>query len=136
MSNSNSEIIPILQKASEGLLMPSESEYPFEPFVWSGQVEEPLVPKKLLELTAYPQDLPVETVAVDYLFRHLAQHQDWHDEQQKEDVQKYQQLVEVLKNNLSDLQVYRVGERNIDVYIIGKTQTGDLAGLATKVVET
>ena len=45
-------------------------------------------------------------------------------------------LVETLKSHLSDIQVYRLGERSIDVYIAGKTSEGDLAGLSTKVVET
>jgi hypothetical protein len=42
----------------------------------------------------------------------------------------------MLKNNLCDIKVYRFGRRNIDVYMVGKTPTGDYAGLATKVVET
>jgi len=42
----------------------------------------------------------------------------------------------VLESNLSDIQVFRVGEINIDIYVVGKIQSRDLAGLATKVVET
>ena len=45
MSDSNSEITKKLKEASSDLLMPSESEYPFEPFVWSG-VSDPLNPTK------------------------------------------------------------------------------------------
>jgi len=32
--------------------------------------------------------------------------------------------------------VYRLSKIEIDVYIIGETPAGDLAGLSTKVVET
>jgi hypothetical protein len=32
--------------------------------------------------------------------------------------------------------VYRLGTVEIDVYIAGKTPSGDLAGVSTKVVET
>ncbi len=134
MSNSD-EITAKLKEASTGLLMPSESDFAFEPFLWSG-VKEPLTPEKILELTNHPQNSKVETVDLSYLFRNLAQEQEWHDEQQKENVGKYRNLVEVLESNLSDIQVFRVGEINIDIYVVGKIQSGDLAGLATKVVET
>jgi hypothetical protein len=51
-------------------------------------------------------------------------------------VHRFQNLVSILKQNLSQLQVYRVGDRSIDVYIVGVTPGGDWAGLATKLVET
>jgi hypothetical protein len=51
-------------------------------------------------------------------------------------VQRFQNLVSVLKQNLSQLQVYRVGNIEIDVYIVGVTDGGGLAGLSTKLVET
>ena len=51
-------------------------------------------------------------------------------------MQQFQNLVSVLKQNLSQLQVYRVGNTNIDAYIIGVTPGGGLAGLSTKLVET
>jgi hypothetical protein len=51
-------------------------------------------------------------------------------------VQRFQNLVSVLKQNLSQLQVYRVGNTNIDAYIVGVTPGGELAGLSTKLVET
>ncbi|MFB2767899.1 nuclease A inhibitor family protein [Pelatocladus sp. BLCC-F211] len=36
----------------------------------------------------------------------------------------------------SEYPLYRVGEIEIDVYIVGETTEGNLAGLSTKVVET
>ena len=35
------EVLGTLTAASEGLLFPSESEYPLEPFRWEGQKGEP-----------------------------------------------------------------------------------------------
>ena len=113
--------------------MPSESEYPFEAFRWLGENE--LTNQKLLELTSHPADSPVETVALDYLFRNVAHEKEWHDEVQKANVSKFQNLVSTLEKNLTDIKVYRVGTIDIDVYIVGKNE-GELAGLSTKVVET
>jgi len=124
------------KQTSHDLLMMSESEYPFEVVVWSGQAQEVLTNQKLLELTSHPPDTPIEIVELDYFFRNCAEEKEWHDEIQKQDVQKFQALVKTLKDNLTDIKVYRLGTIDIDVYVIGKTSSGDLAGISTKVVET
>ncbi|RCJ41939.1 nuclease [Nostoc minutum NIES-26] len=130
------EITEKLKQASNGLLMLSESAYPFEIFLWSNQGQEPLTNEKLLQLTGHPQETSVEEVELDYLFRNCAVEKEWHDEIQKQNVQKYQLLIKTLKDNLTDIQVYRVGTISINVYIVGKTPSRDLAGISTKVVET
>lgn len=130
------EITEKLKQASDGLLMMSESEYPFEAFLWSNQAQEPITAQKLLQLTGHPQDSPIEEVELEDFFRNCAFEQEWHNELQKSDVNKFQTLVESLKENLKSIKVYRIGTRNIDVYIIGKTLDEDLAGVSTKIVET
>ncbi|MBE9053418.1 nuclease A inhibitor family protein [Nostocales cyanobacterium LEGE 11386] len=130
------EITEKLKQASDGLLMMSESEYPFEVFLWSNQAQEPLTNQKLLQLTGHPPETLVEEVDLDYFFRNCAEEKEWHDEIQKQDVQKFQTLVTTLKDNLTDIKVYRLGTIEIDVYIVGKTLSGDLAGFFTKVIET
>jgi hypothetical protein len=127
------EIVEKLKEASTGLLMMSESDYPFEVVQWEGAA--PATQEKILQLTD-SQNLQVEVVELDYLFRNCAFEQEWHNELQKKDVKRYQTLMQTLKDNLSDISVYRVGQINIDAYIIGQTQNGDLAGLVTKLVET
>ncbi len=130
------EITEKLKQASDSLLMMSESEYPFEIFLWAGEAQETLTNKKLLQLTGHPQETLVEEAEIDYIFRNCAQEKEWHDETQKQNVHKFQSLVKTLKDNLTDIKVYRLGMINIDVYIVGKTPSGDLAGISTKVVET
>jgi len=125
-------IAETLAQASQGLLMPSESEYPFEVFIWK-DVE--LTPQKILELTNYPPATFIEQVELDYFLRNVATEKDWHDKIQKENVANFQNLVQVIKDNLAEIRVYRIGTIEVNVYIIGKTNDG-LAGLATKVIET
>ncbi|MCF2145120.1 nuclease A inhibitor family protein [Desmonostoc muscorum LEGE 12446] len=129
------EISEKLKLSSADLLMISESDYPFEVVLWTGQAQS-LTTQKLLQLTNHPQDSQVEEIELDYLFRNCAYEKEWHDEQQKQNVKKFQTLVQTLQNNLNEIKVYRIGTINIDVYILGKTPSGDLAGLSTKVVET
>jgi len=129
------EITGILKQSSADLLMMSESDYPFEVVFWTGPLDG-LTTQKLLQLTNHPPDSQVEEVDLDYFFRNCAYEKEWHDEQQKQNVKKFQILAQTLKNNLNEIKVYRIGTINIDVYILGKTSSGDLAGLSTKVVET
>ncbi len=123
-----------LQKASEGLLFLSETDAPFEVIHW--QTQEQLTPAKLLQLTGHPPNSPVELRTVDEFFAIATVEEDWHDEEERETVKRFQNLVSTLKQNLSQLQVYRVGSTNIDAYIVGVAQSGDWAGLSTKLVET
>lgn len=124
-----------LTQASEGLLFPSESDAPFEAIRWKRD-DQPFTPAKLLELTGHPPNAPVQVVDFDKFFAPAVAEEDWHDEDERETVQRFRQLVNVLKETLSQLQVYRVGDRTIDAYIVGVTPSGDWVGLTTQVVET
>jgi len=115
-----------LKQASEGLLFGSETDAPFEVVSW--QTQEQLTPAKLLKLRNHPPHAPVELRTVDEFFARATQEEDWHDQEERETVQRFQNLVSVLKQNLSQLQVYRVGSVEIDVYIIGVIPDGDWAG--------
>lgn len=135
MTNTNSEIIDQLKSACDGLLCMSESDYPFEVFLWES-LKAPLTKEKILQQTGHPQDTPVQVVTVDDFFRVATTEQDWYGEEELATLKQYQDLVKILKQNLSNLEVYRLGEREIDVYIVGQTPVGNLAGLSTKVIET
>jgi len=125
-------IIETLTQASQGLLMPSESEYPFDVLSWE---DAELTSEKILELTHYPPATSIEEVDLDYFFRNVATEKDWHDSIQKKNVAKFQNLVQVIKDNLAEIRVYRIGTIEISIYIVGKTNDG-VAALATKVIET
>lgn len=134
MTKTDSEILDQLKLASDGLLFMSESEYPFEVFLW--ERVGLLTPEKVLQQTNHNQDTPVKVASLDDFFRVAVTEEDWHGEEEQETVKKFQNLVQTLKTNLSNLQVYRLGTVEVDAYIVGQTPTGDSAGLSTKVVET
>jgi hypothetical protein len=81
----------------------------------------------LLQLTEHPPDAPVKVVSADDFFARATQEEDWHDEEERETVKRFQNKVSVLKQNLSQLQVYRVGSIDIDAYIVGLRDGGELA---------
>ncbi len=135
MSKTNLEIIDQLKKATEGLLFISESESAWEIFLWESPPLS-ITPDKICQHTNHPQDTQVQVREADDFFKVATTAEDWHGLEEKESVAKYQTLVEILKTNLSNLQVYRLGDIEIDVYIVGQTPSGDLAGITTHVVET
>jgi hypothetical protein len=130
----NSEIAEQLKLASDGLLFMSESEYPFEVFIWEDAAR--ITPQEVVRRMGHSPDSPTHTISVDNFFSAATTEEDWHGEEEKEIVAKFQALVQTIKLNLANPIVYRLGKIEIDVYIIGETPSGALAGLSTKVVET
>jgi hypothetical protein len=117
--------VEALRKAAKGLLFPSESEAKLEPFLWEGG--DKMTGARLLELSGAEKGTPVEEVSLDDFFRVVPQ----------EDRAKFDRLAQVLRGQLSDVKVYKVGEEaEKEAYIVGKTTDGQWAGLKTTVVET
>lgn len=124
-----------LTTASSGLLMPSESDHPFTPFIWTGAARPALTTTRLLDLTAHAPGTPVEVVDLGFFFRNVAVRQPWHDRQQAMDVRRFQRLMRVIEQHLADVRVYREGTNRIDAYIVGRCGN-DLTGLSTTLIET
>lgn len=136
IKRNNSSVIEILQKASADLLFISESESPFEVFFWELPEGTEVTSEMMLQQTGISADTPIDFSDLESFFSVATTHQDWHGSFEKEIVEKYQHLGQTLQENLTDIQVIRIGKINIDIYIIGKTADGNLAGLKTQVVET
>jgi Nuclease A inhibitor-like protein len=133
MTSRDTALLDTLKQASQGMLYTSESDYPFDVFSWQTNT---LTPKQVLLETKHPENTPVQVWELDRFFAPALDQKDWYGPEEKEIVAQYQHLVHTLQTTLSDLHVYRVGEIELDVYIVGKTPEGSLAGLSTKVVET
>ena len=123
-----------LRAASAGLLFPSETDAPLEPFELASPT---LAPQAILQAGSYPAGTAVTSRDIDSFFAPATTPRDWHSPAEQEAVRQFQALVALLKQQLQDLQVYRVGESGtIDVYIVGRAADGALIGLRTHVVET
>jgi hypothetical protein len=101
-----------LEKATNGLLYASESDYPFE--IVENSAPENLQNSKEIEF--------------EHFFKNLTAEQDWFGEEAA--------LQKLLKENLTDLKVFKIGETDIEIYILGKTKSGAFMGLKTRSVET
>jgi hypothetical protein len=127
------EIIDLLTKATADLLWSSESDYPFEIVTWPQDTA--LTPTALFRKLPDPNS-PIETMSVTELFEPILTIEDWYADAELAQVNRYTDLLHAIESNLIDPQVFRVGEVEIAIYIVGKTPDGDVMGLKTYVVET
>lgn len=112
----------------------SESDYPLQVV----QLDRPSasLEEVLLRFSEKEPGNPIEKQELDYFFRNAARIDPMATPVQQQTAHRFQQLVKVLKEELTDIQVYRIGEVEIDAFIIGRLPDGTHAGLRTKLIET
>ena len=118
--------VDALAKASKGLLFPSETDAPLEPFLWESAGDK-LTNDKVRQVAGAPKGAAVEETTLDDLLSTVPE----------EDRPQFDKLAAAIKQQLSGVKVYKVGdEPEKQVYVVGKTSDGLWAGLKTTVVET
>jgi hypothetical protein len=120
-----------LSTLSKDLLFPSESEFPLEPFIWESTT---LLLANILIRAQKNADTPIESITLEEFFAPVTDEQPWFDDQDREIAQRFRDLRTDI-SILEDVQVFKVGQIEIDVYIVGAIGI-DLVGLHTKVIET
>ncbi len=132
-------LIAALEEASRDLLYMSESDYPLTPFLWEREKvgEAGVTPESVAAFAGHPADTPVETADFESFFEAAQAEEEWYEPEELLQAKGFQNLVALLKAQLADLQVYKVGgEPEREVFVVGRTETGDYAGVSTRVVET
>lgn len=81
-----------------------------------------------------PDGPKVEVEELPHFFRHHTDAESGYVD--KETAQRFQDLQTFLQQSLRDVKVYRVGERRITALIVGKTDSGEIAGLKIYLIET
>jgi Nuclease A inhibitor-like protein len=126
---STKEIIDLLKQNTVDLLWISESDYPFQIVVWSdNEINSMLFSDRANE--------KIEMISLDDFFAPALEVEDWYEIEELATVDRYKLLLETIKSNLTELKVFRIGSLEIDLYIVGKTPSGDIIGLQTTIVET
>lgn len=118
-------VVKELNAAVKGLLYQSETDAPLEAFAWPGAAGPP-DEAAVRANTGAADEAPVEKQTLAAFTRTIA-------EESRGD---YAPLFALLRNKLKGVAVFKVGEVNIDVYIVGRTTDGQYAGVKTKAVET
>lgn len=129
------ELVTLLQGLVEGLTWMSETDAPLHVLYWDNSMVLESN-EQLLQHMQHPRTAVVGVGEVDQFFEPAVAEQDWFGEEEKETAARYRSLLSVLKQHLSHLKVYRVGEVEIDVYVLGRTEADSVVGIATQIVET
>ena len=123
-----------IKKAVKGLFYMSETDAPIQ--VFAGSEADAVTQENLLSQIGKETDTPVETRDFEEFFSQLTTIQDWFGDEEKATSEKYARLKDLLKNNLKDLTVFRIGSEEIDIFIVGIDSQGKLTGIKTQAVET
>jgi hypothetical protein len=81
-------------------------------------------------------DSPIETKPAEDFFQRLIKDREWHGEDERKRVRRFRKLSKVIFENLEDVAVLRVGRIRIDIFVVGYDADGNIAGIATRSVET
>jgi hypothetical protein len=136
MALSDAEIVDLLTAATTDLWWTSESDEPFTIVRWPDWIVNPLDGLALAKPIEADTATPITPVDLDEFFQRAITPQEWHEAVDRALIDRYEQLLCTLKQALTDLQVYRVGHCEVDVYIVGKTPAGHWLALKTMVVES
>ena len=121
----------VLDVAADGpatrLLAPF-ADAPFEAFSW-GKANGNLTPAIVQKLTGAGAKKPIQQMSLGDFFENLTSDEN-------DDADKYKALLKVVNEQLSGAKVYRFGDVELDIYLVGKTKEGEWAGLKTRSVET
>ena len=72
----------------------------------------------------------------DEFWEPVVTEQDWYGDDEKKRTARFVTLKTLMEKELTVRQVFRVGESEIDVYLLGRQADGKRAGLKTKIVQT
>lgn len=119
-----------LRKAVRGLVFQSQIDAPFK-------------------LVAYPADdgtempalqLPADTLLEEgdaaTFFGDLCRIEKWHAEDDRALIRRYCELVQVLRETLGEIRVFRAGGERMSIHLLGRVSDGSWAGLETIADET
>ena len=123
-----------IKKAVENLYYLSETDAEIFPF--TGGKAEAVTKQEILSQTESAADAPIEERDFTQFFERLTAIQDWFGDEETETANKYGHLRELLKNNLRDLKVFKIGKIQINIYVVGLAAENNLMGIKTKAVET
>ena len=125
------QITDRLSILSKDLLFPSESDFPLEPFTWESAT---ITPEIILTRSKKPADTTIESINLEDFFAPVMTDEDWFDDEDRQVAQRFRDLKTAIAT-LENVQVFKVGTIEIDVYIVGAIGS-DLVGLKTTIIET
>jgi Nuclease A inhibitor-like protein len=122
--------------AVRGLTWMSETDAPFDVLHWTDIPPDGLTPEALLVHAQLPPETSIETISLDDFLDPVTQPQPWHSEEEAQSIAQFQALRTLLAQTLTQIQVYRCGTVEIEIYVVGQGRDLSWLALHTTAVET
>lgn len=131
-SSFSEQINPLLT----GLFYPGESDEPVEPVTCYLDQPELLTNSQIRDWLMLSTSVCVAEMAEAEFWEPVITEQDWYGDDEKTRTRQFQQLKKRLEDTLTERQVFRVGDAEIDVYLLGRQADGTRTGIKTMIVQT
>ncbi len=138
-SDQPSEIVSISDKVTPlltDLFYPSESDEPVAFMTCYLNQAEPLTVSQIKDWLMLPPSVYVEESPEGDFWEPVTTQQEWHGDEEIKRTAQFQELKQLLEQELTVRQVFRSGETEIDVYLLGRQANGERVGIKTKIVQT
>ncbi|GAA4450797.1 hypothetical protein GCM10023189_11960 [Nibrella saemangeumensis] len=134
--DNSSQLNEPLEPLLTDLYYPSESDEPVTFITGPTADEGPLTDKQIREWLQVPDATPIEERPEADFWAPVTEEKDWYGEEEKARTETFKQVKATIEQHLTDRQFFRVGETEIDLYLLGRRPDGTRAGLKTMIVET
>lgn len=121
---------------SADLLYPSESDEKIEYFEMELSTAEKVSLANFRMFNGIRPEIVIEEMNAEKFFAPLIKMEDWFGDDEKKWAEDSLKLKQLLMEQTKDIQVLKVGQVEVDVYLFGKAEECKWVGLKTKVVET
>jgi len=133
---SSDPLVESIARACQGLVVTSETDSDVSPVVFSAPRGTSINCEVVLALVGSGPATRCDEVPLGEFFEPLGRRRDWHDRQDAEMAQGFRRLERLLRRRLDEPRVFRIGDRSIEVLVLGRTRDGRIAGVRTSAVET
>lgn len=123
-----------IKKITGNLYYISETDAEILPF--TGEKAETVDKDTLLAQICADRDAPVEERNFEEFFSRLTEIQNWFGAEEKKSARKFSELKDLLQEELKDIKVFKIGNMELDVYVVGLDSENILSGIKTQAVET
>ena len=126
----------LIKKKKKEKLKTNEAAKKDEPLAKASQPTVAATANEVLSFSKHDAKTQIEEISLEDFFSRVTKIEDWFGDEEKETAQKFSDLQKLFKENLKEIKVFRVGQVEIDVYVVGVDADGNLTGVKTTVVET
>jgi hypothetical protein len=132
---SSEQLYRELYHLADGVLYPSETDAPIDVLLWEVSARGALTVDALVDTYGIFSQSISEVPAEDF-FDGVTDTYEWHSDEERDMTERFRKMKELFFSNVSHPKHYWIGEKNVHVFLWGRTRDGNYIILKTGIVET